>query len=150
MRRPVKWSPLEEITIHPTAYNMNWVHRFVRKSLRGTREIRDITIKENLRSITGYCGLCLFEDDAIIIAKDLSEREQYISVLHEIFHYYFRDYYDKRLHEVKDDPVEKRAENSALNVLQWYIENPKKYEEFKKLFNKLKVTPLTQEDLEDL
>jgi Zn-dependent peptidase ImmA (M78 family) len=129
---------------------MVWVNKFICKTLRGSKEIRKITIKENLRALTGYCGLCLFDEESIIIASDMSKIEQYISVLHEIFHYYFRDYHDKRLHEEKDDPIEERAEKSAQNVLQWYLGNEEMYQQFKSLYGKLKVTALTEEELEDL
>jgi Zn-dependent peptidase ImmA (M78 family) len=150
VRRPIKWKPSAKLTVHPDKYNMAWIHGFICKSLRGSKEIRKITIKENLRKLTGYCGLCVFEDDAIIIAHDMSIMEQYISVLHEIFHYYFRDYHDIRLHEQKNDPVEERAEKSAQNVLQWYICNGEYYQVFKMLYGKLKLTRLTKEELEDL
>jgi len=157
VKRPKSWTPSEELTIHPVNYKMGWVHRFICKSIKGSSEIKNITIKKRMRELTGYCGFCLFENDAIIIAQDITEREQYISIFHEIFHYYFRDYYDNRIDEErngindeKKDSVEERAENSALNLLQWYLTNSLKFKEFNYLFNKIQVSMLTKQELKDL
>lgn len=152
MQRPRKWSKNKSLLIRPSNYNMKCVRNFVNKSLLGISEIKQIKVKKRFLEKTNFTGLCLFECNEIFIADDIAEEEKYITVLHEIFHYYFRDYqdYSNIDHEDENDPIEIRAEKSAKNMLQWYKTRQKEFDKFKLLVDNLSVSELTKEDYDKI
>jgi Zn-dependent peptidase ImmA (M78 family) len=118
---------------------MGWIHNFICNSIKGSNEIKKIVIKKDLFKLTGLSGVCIFEKKLIYIANDINTRQKYLTILHEIFHYYFRDY--------DGDSVECRAENSAINTLKWYYNHISEYKEFKSLVNSLAVRFLVDDEL---
>ena len=151
MNRPYKWTIDKQLLIHPNTYRLGWIHRFVCGMLRGEGDVQKFILKQDLMKLTGLAGICLFDEHLIFIADDIDIEEKYISVLHEIFHHYFRDFDDERSREQSmRDPVEYRAENSAINMLQWYLKKPKQFSEFLELYATIKIEFLTDDEIENI
>ena len=125
---------------------MHSVHNFVKSILRN----RNIKLKYNFYNQTGFKGLCMFEENIIYVCADQDKNELELTMLHECFHHYFRDEHDSRKRSTKNDPVERRAEDSAKNMLMWYNSNISDYTEYKALVDGLPKSHLTKEELEDL
>jgi hypothetical protein len=153
MNRPNKWVCDEKLVVDPSNYKMVCVHNYIKKILlQHTNEIEKIELVKGLHKIARFYGVCLFEKKKILVATEVSEQDFLISILHEIFHVYFHDDYDDRNIKINPskDPVEKRVEKSARNMLKWYRKNKDKYYEFKYLISRLKKRKLTSKDLEEL
>jgi hypothetical protein len=151
VKRPQKWSLDKQLLIHPTTYRLGWIHRYICKTLSGDGEIEKFVLKTELMKFTGLMGICLFEESTVFIADDIEQEQKYISVLHEVFHYYFRDYDDSRTRDMRMiDPIEYRAETSAQNMYAWYLLNKNPYEKFLSLYNDIKVEFLTNDEIESI
>ena len=145
-KRPKKWVSKYEYVIDESSYNMPQVHRFVKWCFKKVK----IKIKEEFFNKTHFRGLCLFDRDMIYVCGEQCPEETMITILHECFHIYFRDVDDNRKRQRQDDPVERRAEDSAVNMLQWYKSNEKYYKQFLELVESLPTEKLTQEELDDI
>jgi hypothetical protein len=94
-------------------------------------------------------------DSEMIIYLDYEQpqEQKFISILHEFYHLYFRDYSSTTNKDYINDEVERRAEISSLNMLAWYHKNPKF---FKKFINKAlninveNITPYEHESLKEI
>jgi len=153
--RPAKWVNDETLMIKEKRYDMFKMHKFIIECLSGVEKIDKIVFKKGLRRKTGDLALYIPENDMIFIDNSLSRRKRIISLLHELFHYFFRDEDDDRERtqtSQKKDPIERRAENSAINMLQWYKkkENIRFFGIFMDLFDVIPTEKLTQHDLENL
>lgn len=148
MVRPNKFLNTEKNTIVQGKCRLAWVHKYIIKSIYGHTDVGIMHFKETLLADTHLHGICLFDIDEIYVAKDQSQTELYLSVLHEIFHYYFRDYQDDSWGHYENDVVEQRAENSAKNMLQWYYKKDYEFDVFKEALTKIKISKLTNEDKE--
>lgn len=146
MDRPNRWIRSDKITISEDKYDMVKVHRFVKRSIRGTSsEIKKIKIIKNL-ILEGYHGLALFDKKTILLNDEDNIILKYVTLFHEIFHFYFRDYDDNRKieHENQlDDFKERRAEKSAVNMLLWYVKNHELFMEIQIEVAKIKKEKLT-------
>ena len=95
-------------------------------------------------------GLSLFECNEVYVDSEMNEEDLYITVLHEFFHYFFKDECDNRKHATFDpnkDPIERRAENSAKNMLLWYKYNQEQYSVFKEFVGKFPKKTLKKNEL---
>ena len=132
-KRPRVWKGDESLTITEDTYNMKYVHTYLIKLFRQEDSILFI---QNLEKKSGVIGLFVADEDKILIERSLSEPEKIITLLHELFHVFFHDEDDT----CGENPelVERRAENSALNLLQWYKKHPIQYKNFLKEFKKIR------------
>ncbi len=154
MERPKKWSSNKNIYVTEKKYDMNKLHKFIKRCLKGTSaDIKKVLIRKKLVD-EGYLGLALFEHKAIMIDHQNGNQIMILlTILHEIFHYYFRDCDDTRtnveyktIREYENDVVEQRAEKSAVNMLKWYLDHLGQLEEIVNLINKTPVKKLTNSE----
>jgi len=114
----------------------------------------EFIIKTNLLKKTGCTGILVSDFDQVFINKTRKNKEFYISILHEVFHCYFKDAEDsrKKIPSYDKDPVECRAEESAQSTYRWYRKkcNVGKFCEFRLLTTFLPREKLSLEDMEDL
>jgi hypothetical protein len=144
LKRPKTWSRKKDIFITEGSYDMEIVHKYVKRCLKGTSaDVKKIKIRTGLIK-EGYLGLSVFEKKEIWLDNIKDSITFYITLFHEIFHNYFRDYGDERKNRPEDDFIEFRAEKSAVNMLKWYVDNLDKLEEIKYLVAKLEIKDLTQ------
>jgi Zn-dependent peptidase ImmA (M78 family) len=158
MERPKKWSVDENIYVTEKRYDMFKLHRFIKRCLKGTNgDIKKILIRKDLLK-EGYHGLVLFEQKIILIDQHKDNQVMLLlTVLHEIFHAYFRDYDDNRVErdemtfdDYQNDVIEQRAEKSAINMLKWYIDNLNKLQEILELLVGIPIKKLTKSEKESI
>ena len=97
---------------------------------------------------TGLFGFLIDDEGKIFLAYQIpTEKEKIITLLHELFHIFFYDYNDTRENiPEKNDKIEQRAENSAINMYNWYIKNKRQYNNFLKYVNKIPISKYTKKD----
>jgi hypothetical protein len=154
VRRPRTWTASLKVIVTEQTYDMLKLHRMVKRCIKGTSaEVKKVEIRSGLIEETGLRGLAFFDKKTILVDEHNGNQIQLLlSILHEIFHYYFRDYNDYRATHVHDDvdPIEIRAETSARNMLKWYIENEKQLHEVINLISKIEIKKLTSMEKEEL
>jgi Zn-dependent peptidase ImmA (M78 family) len=149
--RPKTWSADEALTISSSKYDLKRVHSYIKRCVKGTSsDVKVVKIRRGFREKTGNLGLSAFDEKTIYLEALEDERELYITLLHEVFHYFFHDEKQYQDSEEIDEHVENRAEISAINMYNWYMENPKKFREVKKIFEKLKTKKITIKEKEEL
>jgi len=148
LKRPKKWSIKKSLTISEKKYKLIDIHHFIIRCLGREEEDFEFFIKKGLFNKTGTYGLFIAEKHEIFLAKIQNEIDKHLTILHEIFHVYFRDDKDERGWEwSNDDPVEERCEKSAENMLEWYNNHPKQFSEFKGFVSTIPQGKLTNKDL---
>ena len=150
--RPKRWTSKEGLFVCEKKYDMLKLHRFIKRCVKGTSaSVRKFVIKKNLLE-HGYLGLAIFHEEEIMIQENESQIDFLTTLLHEVFHFYFRDGDDDRDYGVvdSDDPIEIRAEKSARNMLKWYIDNEKRLLELLQLLKATKSRKLTKKERENL
>lgn len=134
----------------PERYDMVYVHKCLLNFTYKKTELDKVILKKNLFETSGLYGIAVFDKKEVFVDSELKEDELYTTILHELFHYFFRDQDDDRVNHPSNperDRVERRAENSALNMLNWYSTNDKYYQEFLTFVNSLPVRRLSKNDL---
>jgi hypothetical protein len=140
--RPVKWSPNIDDTVDEYQYNMVNIHKFITECLN-LKHCDGIVCKNNLFNKFGLYGIIEYIDGDMIMLIDNSQplEQKYISIFHECFHLFFRDY---ESNSEDNDDVEKRAEMSSLNTLSWYHKNQKSFTKITKKILQLPIEELNK------
>ena len=145
LTRPTRWSRDKNIFITERKYDMEILHRYIKRCIKGTSaDVKHVKVMNGLLD-EGYYGICIFDRKEIWVDSLECGVTFYVTLLHEIFHYYFRDYDDNRENIPKEDFVEFRVEKSATNMLKWYI-----VIETLKNVKQIEVQNLSQEEKDEL
>jgi Zn-dependent peptidase ImmA (M78 family) len=113
------------------------------KQMLGIDELHEIYRVKSLHTKQGVLGEWCPDLGIILIDSSLKGDKLDLTILHEFFHIFFRDADDVRRRQIADpksDPIERRADRSALNMLTWYKNNVLRYNDFKNKFDSLAET----------
>jgi Zn-dependent peptidase ImmA (M78 family) len=141
--RPTCWVHDERLTLNAelSNYNPKTIHTFFMTQLSCIGEVGNICTVKHLEEKAGLSAQWCSDLDLIVVESSLLGNNRYETVMHELFHVFFRDGDDTRLRLIynpKRDPIERRADTSAINMLSWYRANKSYYSDFKLTFEKTK------------
>lgn len=136
---------------------MEKIHRYIKRCLKGTSaDVKLIKIRKGMLR-RGLLGLAEFESKTLYLDYNRDNRNEffYLTLFHEIAHFFFKDYLDNREPEEsnineENDVTELRAEKSAKHILKWYFNNPDKLKELNEIIYKIPTKKLTKLEKEDI
>lgn len=139
LKRPKTWINKERLALNLDCNNYNpySLHCFFLDLLIYEKEVVGFYSVKGLEKRENIIGQWCSDLEIIIIDSSLRGHIKYETLLHELFHVFFHDEDDgrTRICEQVRDPVERRADDSAIHMLQWYKKNKEHYAELKISFN---------------